>query len=312
MPLHHPLRKLTTSQLLERLLGFPRSKPRIKLHQAAKQGNEEVVRKAIESRYELDEIDEHGRSALQLAASSGCCEIFAMLIEAGATLDDPLILPVSMADFCFICFRLVQHSVKGLLFAWLAPKFYIPIPSFIVRNVPVWGSAHLIAIPALYLLSIVLVSRSYPEVYSNARAIIEALSTFKGDTEYMILLFLDSEPNLDAEEMMLLWSHAVEKGYSGVCQRLLRGGFPVDSLYVHCEYPDIVTALLHACGTSHRELVFLPLSNGADPTFMDNHRRSCLLMASARPYTEHAGSIEECDAILVVEHNFFSLCPKVG
>jgi ankyrin repeat protein len=134
--------------------------------------------------------------------------------------------------------------------------------------------------------------------FSNAQSVIEALSTFKGDTEYMFLLLLDSETDLEVEEKQLLWSHAVERGYTGVCQRLLRSGFPVDSLYVHCEYLDMVTALLHACGASHRELALLLLSNGADPTSLDNHGRSCLLMASARPYTEHAGSIEDCDAVL--------------
>jgi ankyrin repeat protein len=35
----------------------------------------------------------------------------------------------------------------------------------------------------------------------------------------------------------------------------------------------MVTALLHACGASHRELVLLLLSNGADPTSLDNHGR---------------------------------------
>lgn len=91
----------------------------------------------------------------------------------------------------------------------------------------------------------------------------------------------------------------MERGYTGVCQRLLRSGFPADSLYAHWEYPDVVTALLHACGASHKEFVLL-LSNGADPTSLDNHGRSCLLMALARPYTEHAGSIKDCDAVLQV------------
>ncbi|KAN0110997.1 ankyrin [Hyaloscypha variabilis] len=287
MPMDHPLRKLTTRQLLARVFGMAQVKTSTQLHEAAKQGREDIVRQVIESHSELDESDEHGRSAFQVAAGSGCPQIFAMLIEAGATTNGPIIPPVTVTDICL-----------GLLFAWLASKLRMPVPSLILRNLPIWVSAHLIALPTLYWLSAGLVFKSYPTVFSNARSIIQALSTFQGDTEYMFLLFLDSDTDLTVEENQLLWSQAVERGYTGVCQRLLRSGFPVDSLYLHCEYPDVVTALLHACGASHKELVLLLLSNGANPTYLDNHGRSCLIMASARPYTDHAGSVEDSDDIL--------------
>ena len=294
----HPLGKLTMRQLLARVFAMAQVKTSTQLHEAAKQGREDIVRQVIESNSELDESDEHGGSALQVAAGSGCPEIFAMLIEAGATTNGPIIPPVTVADFYLVCFRFGQQTLKGLLFAWLASKLRLPVPSLILRNLTIWVSAHLSALPTFYWLSVGLLFQSYPTVFSNARSIIQALSTFQGDTEYMFLLFLDSDTNLTVEESQLLWSQAVERGYTGVCQRLLRSGFPVDSLYLHCEYPDVVTALLHACGASHKELVLLLLSNSADPTYLDNHGRSCLIMASARPYTDHAGSVEDSDAIL--------------
>ncbi|KAH7165371.1 ankyrin repeat-containing domain protein [Dactylonectria macrodidyma] len=300
MPFHHPLENLSVPQLLARLFSVSSVKPRISLHEATRHGDEDAVRSLIEAGCDLDELDEEDRSALQLAASSGCSDIFAMLLEAGASVG-VLVPPASLADVCVISYRLLSKSFEIILWGWLASKAGVPVPNLIVRNAWFRASTHLLVLPTLYWGSAALLLRSHPKVYMNVASILESLSTFKGNTEHMLALFLDSNPELDDAELVLIWIHAVEKGYTGICQRLLWTDFPVDFFYVYDDHPDYVTALMRACGASHIDLVLLLLSHGADPTLLDNHGRSCIILAVARPYKDtNAGSEEDADKILQV------------
>ncbi|KAF4496060.1 ankyrin repeat [Fusarium agapanthi] len=257
MLVRHPLEKIPLRQLLIRLFPPWSHYTTTSLHEAAKLGDEHAVRRAIKAGVDLNQLDENGRSALQFAASSGCSSIFAILLQAGASVGI-LVPPPSFIDVCIIGFRLLDTSFAIIIYGWLASKIHIPVPRFILQN------------------------------------------TFMGDTEQLLTLFLDSNPELSFEDKLVIWSQAVDRGYSGVCQRLLRQGFPVDFVYCHDEYPDCFTALLHACGACHADLAQLLLSNGADPTLLDNHGRSCILLAAARPFCDHAGPWDESNRIIQI------------
>ncbi|KAF5673704.1 ankyrin [Fusarium circinatum] len=299
MLVRHPLEKIPLHQLLLRLFPPWSHYTTTSLHEAAKLGDEHAVRRAIKAGVDLNQLDENGRSALQLAASSGCSSIFAILLQAGASVGI-LVPPPSLIDVCVILYRLLDTSFAIIIYGWLASKVHIPVPRFILQIVWTNIVLHLIVLFILHFGTIALFYRYYPATFANSKSIIKSIQTFMGDTEQPLTLFLDSNPELSFEEQLVIWSQAVDRGYSGVCQRLLRQGFPVDFVYCHDEFPDCFTALLHACGACHADLTQLLLSNGADPTLLDNHGRSCILLAADRPFCDHAGPWDESDRIIQI------------
>jgi ankyrin repeat protein len=294
----NPFSRLTTFQLCQRLVKTTASGSH--LHEAARRGVTDTVRELVKSHADLDEIDADGRTALHLALRSGSPDIVAILLEAGASPNPPSLPPPSTADVCFILFRMIKFSFKGLVLAWIASKLGIPVLSTIFRNVKSLAICELVAMALLYILSSVVLLRSFPHFRPDS--VTGAATTFKGDFDHMILLLLNSGFQPRYDEMMALWKDAVYKGYSRVCQRLICMGWDVDVAFIHVDpyeerYP-VLTALLYACGASHRDLALLLISNGADPAQVDKRGWSCLLLASKRWYHSKMQSVDDSDAII--------------
>jgi ankyrin repeat protein len=213
----NPFSRLTTFQLCQRLVKTTAGGS--DLHEAARGGDTDTVRELVKLHADLDEMDEDGRTALHLALRSGSPDIVTMLLEAGASPNPPSLPPRSIADVCFILFRIIKFNLKGLVLTWIVSKLGIPVLSTTFRNFKSLAIGGLVAMALLYILSSVVLLRSFPHFRPDS--VTEAATTFKGDFDHMILLLLNSGFQPRYDEMMALWKDAVYKGYSRVCQRLI-------------------------------------------------------------------------------------------
>jgi hypothetical protein len=268
-----PLSRFTTTQLCQRLVQRPSHD--VSLHTAIREGNPDKLRELLEKRVDLDGADGEGQTALHLALRSGSPEMVWALLEAGALPDSPCLPLPSLADLFFALFRLVKIFSHYLMAVWIASKLGIDGSSAQDRD-------------SIRILSIVLVAMLLFYILASAAmvkgpSIGEAATAFRGRSEFMILILLDSGFQPRYKDMSLLWIDAARKGYTGVCRRLAEMGWDIDTPFEYVGSPQdrqlITTALLCACAASHKDLVLFLLHNGADPMLVDSWGRSCPLLA---------------------------------
>lgn len=268
-----PFSRFTTAQLCGRLLQDPTCD--VSLHAAAREADLNKLTELLQQHVKLDGADSEGQTALHFALRSGSLEIVCALLEAGASPDPPCLPPTSAADVLFILFRLVKIFIYYSVVAWITSKLGIHGLSGVDRYLGRLLSVELVAMLLFYILSRVTMVRGL--------SIGEAATSFRGDSEFMVIILLDSGFRPRCRDMSLLWIDAVRKGHTGVCRRLMEMGWDIDTRFQDLSSPKdpelITTGLLYACAASHRDLVLLFLSAGADPTLVDSWGRSCLLLA---------------------------------
>ncbi|RTE73084.1 hypothetical protein BHE90_012478 [Fusarium euwallaceae] len=267
-----PFDQFTTSQLCRRLLrGRTRSNS---LHVACQRADINELNKLLEQQADLDVADEEGQTALHYALRSGSPEVVRALLEAGASPDPPCLPSPSKADLFFILFRLTKWIICYSVLAWIISKLGIDGSPVRDRS---WGQllvVELVAMMIFYILSQV--------TTVLGPCIGEAATSFRGNSEFMVLMLLDSGFRPQHRDMTLIWIDAAQKGYTGVCRRLADMGGDID---IQFEYPGSpydpplqISALLCACASSQADVVLLLLDAGADPALLDSWGRSCLLL----------------------------------
>ena len=249
------------------------------LLEAAGDGDSKAVSLLLTKDPNLYEQDEEGRTALHIALEAGSTKVVQLLLDAG--FDPNKARPSVELDWSGIMVDIVLVAAG----AWLVKVIVSRVDSWLRYILPV-GLFGKIVSWTLWTLSFGIFGLFVWAIQQVARLAIRGPSlassatSFKGSTEFMIVLVLDAGFAPDDSEKGILWTHAAQRGYTEVCKRLLSRGCIVDLRFPDPDSDEtplpLITALHCACRASHPNLVLYLLGHGANPTLKDGLGRSTL------------------------------------